>query len=411
MSRLSSEHVDVLVVGAGPAGLSAAIVMAEHGFSVLVCERDPLPVEKVCGEGLLPETLRCLDVLGVRRHLASLDHYPFAGIRFRSPGGYLADARFAEGPGWGTNRRVLSEAFRRRAGELAKLRVQDRAPVRLGEARPDGIAAVVRDRTVTARLVVGADGLRSAVRTWAGITEHTPGPHRLGARQHFACAPWSEFVEVTVADGVEAYVTPSSPSAINVAFLWDPARYRAEGGAALIPSLLRAFPDIAQRLRSAEPLDAGRGTGPLRRKVSAVVSDGTALIGDAAGYYDACTGEGIGQAIAQALSFTQTVVPCLRACAGVPRRRDLAPYARAHRRITRHYTRATRVMMFAQRRPSRSDRVTRAAARMPEAVELFLSYLMGVRSGWGAVPRLPRLLVRACGRQSGAATPSPEVIP
>jgi 2-polyprenyl-6-methoxyphenol hydroxylase-like FAD-dependent oxidoreductase len=304
---------------------------------------------------------------------------------------------------------VLSTAFERRARELPNIRIWDRAPVRLERILPDRIDATVRDTRVSARLVVGADGLRSGVRNWAGIRERSPRPRRLGARQHFACEPWSDFVEVTAGDGVEAYVTPSSPRAVNVAFLWDPARHRAQGGAALIPSLVGAFPDLAQRLRGARPLDTGRGTGPLRHRVSRVIADGTVLVGDAAGYYDACTGEGLGQAVAQSWILGRTVVPCLRSCDGVPRRAALASYARGHRRVLRPYTRATRLMMFAQRRPSRSDRFTRIAAQAPEAMQMFLSYLMGVRSGWEALPLVPRLLMTAIGRPSNTAAASPGV--
>jgi len=386
------ERLDALVVGAGPAGLSAAIVLAEAGCAVLVCERGPLPADKVCGEGILPETLRCLEALGVRRHLASMEHRALAGIRLRSPRGHVAEARFAEGEGWGTTRLALSEAFARRARELPNLWIWDRAPVRLGRRLPHGTEAEARGAALLARLVVGADGLASPTRAWAGISERRALPHRFGARQHFACAPWSDFVEVTVADGLEAYVTPSSAGSLNLAFLWDPARWPAEGGEALIPSLLRAFPELAERLRGARPLDEARGVGPLHRRVSPVVADGVVLVGDASGYYDACTGEGLGQAAAQALSLAATVAPRLRASPGVPGRRALWPYARAHRRITRPYTRATRMMMFGQRHPARSDRVARTLARAPEAMQFFLSYVMGRRTGWDALPLLPRWL-------------------
>src|SRR5262249_22251385 len=137
--------------------------------TVLVCERESLPVDKVCGEGILPGTLRCLEALGVRRHLEPLEHWPIVGIRIRSPSGHVAGARFAEGPGWGTTRLVLSEAFARRAGELPNLWIWDRAPVRLQRVLFDGVEAVAGGRAVTARLIVGADGLRSPVRAWAGL--------------------------------------------------------------------------------------------------------------------------------------------------------------------------------------------------------------------------------------------------
>ena len=390
-----TDTVDVVIVGAGPAGLTAGIVLAQHGLRALVCEQRRFPVDKACGEGVMPTGLAHLDQLGVKKHLAASEVHPFIGIRYHSPGGRIAAAPFAEGPGWGIRRTVLSTALLRRAKELDSLEVREGTHAEPLERTANYIAVKVGDERILTRLLIGADGLNSRVRRWAG-SEGRPQPlQRWGACQHFGIAPWSEYVEVYWSDGIEAYLTPCGNQQVGVALLWDRARYHnVRGGEALFSSLVQAFPELQARLDDAFSCDMPRAIGPLYRVATTPVGDGVLLIGDAAGYLDAITGEGISLATAQALSLEKTVVPILRkhdGCRVVPSARDLIPYALAHRSIVRPYYQVTRLVLFLSRHPALAERVIKALARQPDVFQHMLSANMGLTSLW-SLGKIARLL-------------------
>jgi flavin-dependent dehydrogenase len=84
------------------------------------------------------------------------------------------------------------------------------------------------------------------------------------------------------------------------------------GGGGLIPSLLEVFPRLEERLEGALACDPPRVAGPMHRIARAQVAEGVVLLGDAAGYLDALTGEGISLALAQALALEETVAPLIK---------------------------------------------------------------------------------------------------
>lgn len=369
--------VDALVVGGGPAGLAAAIVLGQAGLRVILCERQQYPIDKVCGEGLMPTGVRHLAALGVE----VCERFAFRGVRYISPEGVCAEGQFREGSGWGVRRTVLSQALLARARRVPSLCVKENVEATVAAVNEAGVEVTVEQEQVRARLVVGADGLHSPLRRWASLDKRGRRHLRWGARQHFAVQPWSDCVEVYWSGrGVEAYVTPVGAAQVGIAFLWHRGGYRQlRGGEQLVPSLLAAFPTLQARLRGARPLSAGRAVGPLQQRVHGMVSDGLLLIGDAAGYVDAITGEGLSLALAQALALRETVVPLLQRGAGIVTRKALAPYGAASATAAKGTMQVTELALLLSRYPALCNRTVRALARDASLFEDLLAANMGLQ--------------------------------
>lgn len=368
----AEEQTDVLVVGAGPAGLAAAIALADLGLSVRVCDARALPIDKACGEGLMPAGLVRLADLGVLPLVDPGERHLMTGVRYRTVSGRTAEADFAEGAGWGLRRTELSRVLAARARQLRGIDLRDGARVRVVSLGARGVLADAGGERVRARLLVAADGLGSPLRRAAGLEKGGAGPWRYGLRRHFRLAPWTDRVEVTLGAGVEAYVTPTGAERIGVALLWDRRRLRDPGGAGLFERLLARFPELAERLAGAEALGASRGAGPFLRRTRAAAADGVCLVGDAAGYVDAVTGEGVSLALTEAIALAETAGRVLRR-GDRPDRRHLEPYDRRVRAVFDPYARSTRAVLALSRRPRLAGGAVAALGRAPGLLSRLVS--------------------------------------
>jgi len=157
-------------------------------------------------------------------------------------------------------------------------------------------------------------------------------------------APWTSFVEVHWGGEVEAYVTPVAPDMVGVAMLTS-----TRGS---FDDHLRRFPLLRDRLHA--PLGDVLGAGPLRQRARRRVAGRVLLVGDASGYVDALTGEGVALAVAQA----RVAVAALRD--GEPDR-----YEREWRQVTRRYRMLTAGLLEATRVPFVRRALVPAATRLP----------------------------------------------
>jgi flavin-dependent dehydrogenase len=307
---MSGYDADLLVVGGGPGGLATALHARAQGLSVIVADPRDSPIDKACGEGLMPGGLAVLASLGV-----DPAGMPLRGIAYVS-GRRRAEARFRDGPGRGVRRTTLHAALAARAKEADTEWISTK--VTTVEQDRDGVTAA----GVRARYLVGADGLHSAVRRAVGIEVTAGVPRRFGVRRHYAVPAWSEVVEVHWSPLGEAYVTPVEPDLVGIAIL---SSQRPD---------LSWFPWLAEHLKDVAPGPA-RGCGPLRQVVARRVAGRVLLVGDAAGYEDALTGEGVSLAVKQAGAAVAAIV-------------DDRPAGYEHqwRRITRPYRLLTRGLVL-----------------------------------------------------------------
>ena len=335
---------DVLVVGGGPVGLGAAIEARLAGLRVTLAEPRTAPVDKACGEGLMPPAVAALAALGVRP-----EGRPYRGIRYVD-GARSVDGLFRRGPGLGVRRTTLHTSLAARADEIGVRRVPDR----VGRLEPDadGVTALGVPGAdggadgLRARWVLAADGLHSAQRRALGLDRPPGGVPRYGLRRHFAVAPWSDLVEVHWSPRAEAYVTPVAEDLVGVAFLFR--------GSARYEDLLAAFPELVERLAGIEAVTPVMGAGPLHQLASAPRAGRVLLVGDAGGYLDALTGEGVAVGLATARA----------AVAAIAADRPEA-YDDGWRRATRRYRTLTGALLWASSKPVLRRRLVPLARRLP----------------------------------------------
>jgi flavin-dependent dehydrogenase len=334
---------DLVVAGGGPVGLVTALYAARAGLDVVVREPRQGVIDKACGEGLMPAAVADLLDLGVR-----LDGRRLDGIRYVDRG-HDAEARFRHGPGRGVARTALHGALLD-AAAAAGIPVEHASVTHL-EHRPGHVLVDGEP----ARFLVAADGLHSGLRRRLGLDAPPRVARRYGLRCHVDAAPWTSFVEVHWSPAGEAYVTPVGDGRVGVAVLTA-----GRGG---FEEALTSFPTLAPRLLGVARSRV-RGAGPLRQRSSARVRGRCLLVGDAAGYVDALTGEGIAVGVAQARAAVDAVLAA-----------DPARYERAWRRVTWRHDLLTHGLLSATRHRAVRGRIVPAASALPRVFELAVNQL------------------------------------
>ena len=305
-----SEKAEVFIIGGGPAGLATAIAARQQGLLVTVADGSEPPIDKACGEGLLPETLTALSELGIE--IPPVAGFSLRGIRFLH-GQVQVSAELPAGPALGIRRTILHAHMIARA-EQCGVRLLWRTPV----AGISEVGVYVPGGFFPARWIVGADGTGSRVRRWAGLDHARWEKQRYAVRRHYAIAAWTEYVEIYWGARAQAYVTPISSQEVCIVLMGE------QTADVEFDSFLNECPELAARLAGAELCSRERGAVTLMHSLAAVHSGNVALVGDASGGVDAITGEGLRLAFRQALILASAM-----------EQGDLRLYSEAHRTLAR----------------------------------------------------------------------------
>jgi flavin-dependent dehydrogenase len=345
---------EVVIVGAGPAGLATAIAASLKGLRTVVVDARKPPIDKTCGEGLLPHGAAALTALGLR--LRPDVAIPFHGIRFLDEQS-SACAEFKDSPGFGLRRIRLNQLLIDRAVEVG---VAFRWGIRV--AGFDSRHIWIDGQPTPYDWLIGADGQSSIVRKWVHLDFRRASPKRFAFRRHFQIRPWTSVVEVYWARGCQVVVTPTGTEEVGVAVISRDPRLR-------LKQALPLFPALAGRLRDATPVSSELGDTTALTRLSAVTRGRVALAGDASGSVDAVTGHGLSLAFQQALHLAEALV-----------RNDLAHYESAHRKISAMPAVMTRLMLTMDGFAWARRKVLRLFEKSPE----LFSKLLSVHTG--AVP-------------------------
>ncbi|HEX3107628.1 MAG TPA: FAD-dependent monooxygenase [Thermoanaerobaculia bacterium] len=350
-----SLETEVFVAGGGPAGLAAAIAARHAGFNVVLADRSRPPIDKACGEGIMPDGLDALARLGVSVPPDAC--VPFRGIRFIDDSATVV-ADFPVGTGRGIRRTTLHDMLLNAAAG-AGVSMMWGSNVSACDDPTNSI--MVDGRPVHARWLIAADGHGSRLAAAAGLHDSGPGRLRVGFRGHYRIEPWSEHVEVHWSDHGQLYITPIASDEVCVAFVTRRKDLR-------LPDALRYFGAAHRRLRGAPSAKPVLGAITATRKLRAVFRGNLALTGDASGSVDAITGEGLSMAFRQATAL-----------AAAMRAGDLAFYQRAHAAIMRRPLMMAELMLLMDRHPGLRHRVLRVLAATPHLFEKMLAIHIG---GW-----------------------------
>jgi flavin-dependent dehydrogenase len=344
-------ETEILVIGGGPAGLAAAIAARKKGFEVTVADGAKPPIDKACGEGLMPNTLAAIRELGVEIH--PWEGKIFRGVRFLE-GSTNAQANFHGACGVGLSRTVLHDKMVRRA--------QDCGVSLLWNTTVSGLTekgAILNGVDIRAKWIIGADGIHSRVRNWIGLDSDSRKRTRFAQRRHYRIRPWSEYVEIYWGPMMQAYVTPLGEEETCVALISDNPRMRLEDA-------WNELPELAARVRGAVPIGVDRGGVTVSRRLSRLYRGNVILTGDASGSVDAITGEGL------CLSFRQAIALAESLASG-----GLNVFQAAHRSLLKEAHAMSRLLAWLGRHGNVRKRALQVLSRDPGLFSRFLAKHVG----------------------------------
>ncbi len=317
---------DAIIVGAGPGGSCSAALLAKQGFRVLLLDRAVFPRDKACGEYTSPETENALARIGALDMVERAGARRLSSMRVISPGGRTfsmdyGSMREANG------KQVLATPRRALDATLVDYAVKCGAELRQlvkveGVTMRDGRASgvVCRDRGGLAqetegRLVIGADGVHSVVVRSLGLSAPLRWPQNLGMVAHYSgYNGLDDWGEMHVSSHGYAGLAPLSGGLLNVGLVMpmsSAGSLPGDSASARFASFALSFPGVRKRLQGAERVTQVRGVGPIGTRVRRTSGPGYMLVGDAAGFFDPFTGEGVYKALRGAELAAQVAAPAL----------------------------------------------------------------------------------------------------
>jgi geranylgeranyl reductase family protein len=312
----SSLDCEVLVVGAGPAGSAVAAALAAAGRDVVLLEARAHPRPKACAEYASPRIVEELRRLGLADDDWQRDGLPLTGMRVIR-GDDAVDIRYRDATGprsaWGVERSIFDATLARHAVTHGALLLErsafDRPVWTDGRVTGARIRTADGPHTIGSRWLVGADGARSRVAGRLGVDRRVTAPRRLGMVAHYDGVPeLTDHGEMHVGPGWYVGLAPLAGGRLNVGMALPMNGHSGLSTAReRFQSAIDGIPAVAERLRGRKRLTPIRGASPIGHRVARAAGPGWMLVGDAAGFIDPFTGEGIYRALRSARAAAEAL--------------------------------------------------------------------------------------------------------
>jgi flavin-dependent dehydrogenase len=325
--------IDLIVIGAGPAGGSLAAAVAQRGWQVLLLERQAGPHHKVCGEFLSPEVQASLQNLGLYQPIAELQPAPMQRARLFSRRGVALDFDLP-GEAWGLSRYALDSALARAATESGATVLYGVAATALEQHEDHYRVSIRADQGVTATLPARAVVVATGRQLQAGLRSQPPasltGEQNVGVKCHYTGLDLAPEVRLYLFEGGYIGLSPIEGGRANLCLLADKATFQRAG------SNVMSMLAYAARLNSALHADLAGGTAMLESAVAVGAVDTNRVplpwdnaprLGDAVAMIPPLCGDGMAMAIRAAELCVPQVDAYLRG------RSSLTEWERAHQNL------------------------------------------------------------------------------
>jgi 2-polyprenyl-6-methoxyphenol hydroxylase-like FAD-dependent oxidoreductase len=294
----------ITIIGAGPVGLFAALALAHNSdYEVIVIEKNSLPIDKVCGQGILNKAVSLMSLLGIV--VPQHQRYTFEGIR-------VFNLKFFKRlkinhfllpiKGIGIERLTLSSIFLKKISQNPRISLIQNTRIMSIETHDKMLSLKDHNhKEFFCDFLLLVDGLNSSLRSFLANNKNLNFPKRMGARFHIAQSPWSKNVEVYFNGGIEAYITPVRDDLVEIAFLW----YQEKISLPVLDlkeMLLRYFPQLIDRIDLSVSRDDFKVIGPFPKasQTLSLANKRIFFLGDSYFFADGITGEGLFMGFRQA---------------------------------------------------------------------------------------------------------------
>jgi flavin-dependent dehydrogenase len=349
------------------------VFLRQLGHEVVLVDEARFPRDKVCGEGVSPEAWRLLARMGADAAVRALRPRPVRGMKLTAPDGtaFRGEYTGAREPGFAVRRWCLDRALldcARAAGVEVHEGVRARDIVRAdGTVRGVVVESDGAIERLEARLVVAADGRRSVIARKLGLLREHRTLRKFAVRGYWkGVEGLTDHGEMHVTRGGYCGIAPLGDEEANITFVLDQAEMRAAGGglADFYLRTLERWPRVRERLGRASLTSPPRAIGPLALEARRVSAPGAVLVGDAAGFYDPFTGEGVTLALRGAEIAAEVAHRAL-----ANGETDLRLYDRLRDDATRDKFRLNRLLQRIVAWPALANAVAKRLSRRPDLAD------------------------------------------